>query len=155
MIWKRHSFILIFIFYLTSSTAADVHNSGTMNPSNPFIHTEGKLLIDGSGKPLQLMGISFNNEAWNDFSQPQDKHNNQSDYQKIAGMGFNSVRLYLNYRWFEEDNKPYIYTKSWLQWLDQSIQWAKSSGIFVILTLCNPQGGIQGSDKGIETLEEP
>lgn len=63
----------------------------------------------------------------------------KEDFANIRRMGFNSVRLTLDYRWFEDEQGHYL--SSGFQWLDLVLAWAEEHSIKVILDMHAPQGG--------------
>ena len=65
-------------------------------------------------------------------------------------MGFNSVRFYINYCFFEDDAAPYKYKESGFKWLDKNVKWAKKYGMGIIINMHCPQGGYQSSGNGME-----
>jgi endoglucanase len=113
-----------------------------------FIHQQGETLVDGQGKPMTFKGIAFGNEVWNDTGNPLNSDHAGIDFLRVKEMGMNSVRFYLNAKWFEDDSKPYEYKATAWQWLDQNIAWAKQNGISLILNMHAPQGGYQSQGKG-------
>jgi endoglucanase len=117
-------------------------------PPLGFIHQQGEILVDGQGKPMTFKGIAFGNEVWSDGNNPLNNDHTGIDFLRVRRMGMNSVRFYLNYKWFEDDSKPYTYKATGWQWLDQNITWAKQNGISLILNMHVPQGGYQSDGKG-------
>ena len=96
--------------------------TGLPPEKNTFIHAEGRYLADGDGNRVFLKGIAFTNHvfSWeqsgNDWN-PSPDHPSGTDYENIRDLGFNSVRFYLNYRFFENDTSPYVYKESGFDWL--------------------------------------
>ncbi len=111
-----------------------------------FIHREGTKLIQHE-KEIHLRGMSFGNLVWVDREIPS-AHHNEKDYQRLADLGMNAIRFYLNYKTFEDDNSPYSYKQSGWDWIDQNIAWAKKHGIYLILNMHVPQGGFQSQCEG-------
>lgn len=72
----------------------------------------------------------------------------ESDIQLIAGKGFNTVRVPLDYRWFtKEDFMGETSDKDCYQILDRLFKWCKSSNLYVILDMKSAPGG-QSEDGG-------
>jgi endoglucanase len=115
--------------------------------TNTFLHSSGKIIVDGSGQPLQLKGIAFGNEVWSDKEIPNTHHTEQ-DFKRVKDMGMNVIRFYMNYKTFENDNAPYQYKKTGWDWIEQNIAWAKKYGIYLILNMHVPQGGFQSNGDG-------
>jgi len=61
-------------------------------------------------------------------------------------MGFNAIRLLMNYVIFEDDASPGIFKNDGWHWLDRAIMLAKNAGLYLMLDMHVPQGGYQ-SDK--------
>ena len=57
----------------------------------------------------------------------------ESDFQRIAEMGFNCVRVPFNSRLIEE--RAYIYDLDGVRYLDDVIRWGEKHGVWVILDL--------------------
>ncbi|MCX5681566.1 MAG: glycoside hydrolase family 5 protein [Candidatus Omnitrophica bacterium] len=57
----------------------------------------------------------------------------ESDFQNIAKLGFNCIRLPFHHGLVE--TKPYQYSEEGLRYLDQALQWAKKYKLYVILDL--------------------
>lgn len=100
-----------------------------------FIQTEGQKLVDENGKQYIIKGINFYNQMNKQPSLPPTTDHDEASFQEIAEMGFNSVRFYLNYQLFEEDNNPYVYKETGFAWIDQNIKWAKKYGIRLVLDM--------------------
>jgi endoglucanase len=113
-----------------------------------FIRQQGNQIVDGQGQPMTFKGIAFGNEVWSNDPIPNNRDHSEIDFQRVKAMGMNSVRLYLNYKWFEDDSKPYQYKETGWQWLDQNITWAKKNGISLVLNMHVPQGGFQSQGEG-------
>jgi endoglucanase len=64
----------------------------------------------------------------------------EDDLRFIKSLGCNVVRLPLNYRHFESDNRPFEYKPEGFALLDQVIGWARTQHIYVILDLHAIQG---------------
>ena len=112
-----------------------------------FVHAEGRMLVL-RGEPYLIKGMAMGNDVWsNPTSAPVGDHD-ESSYQELSALGFNSVRFYLNYALFEDDANPYQYRQEGFNWLDQNIAWAKKHGIRLILNMHYPQGGYQSQGNG-------
>ncbi len=144
---------LIIAFLLSVALLA---GCGSKGDDMGFIHVENGKIVDGSGNPVWLKGIALGNDVWSNPTEPVLTSHDESSYEDIASMGFNSVRFYLNYQLFEDDANPYIYKEEGFEWLDKNIKWAKKNGIGLILNMHVPQGGYQsqGNGTGLWTDEE-
>ncbi len=122
-----------------------------------FVHSYGSALVQGSDQDtLYLRGINFNNFWLDDgspdwiFDDPNDNgipqpyaFGNLDWFTDAREVGFNVVRVTLNYRLFEDNATPFTYHPSGWSFLDQYVQWAKSLGIYLILDMHVPPGGLQ------------
>jgi endoglucanase len=120
-----------------------------------FIRQQGDKLVDGQGKPMTFKGVAFGNEVWNSDPNPFNSDHSGIDFLRVKEMGMNSVRFYLNYKWFEDDSKPYEYKAIGWQWLDQNISWAKQNGLSLVLNMHFPQGGYQSGGQGDALWNNP
>lgn len=114
----------------------------------------GSRIVGKDGVPLLLKGVAFGNEVWSNNPFPTN-HHDAVDYHRIAKMGMNAVRFYLNYRTFESDAKPFVYQESGFAWLDSNIAWAKAAKVYLILNIHVPQGGFQSLGEGLELWNKP
>lgn len=112
-----------------------------------FLKAQGRSLVDASGKPVALRGVAFGNEVWSDARIPL-KHHGAADYGRVASMGMNAVRFYLNYKTFEADGEPYKYLPDGWAWLDSNVAWAKRNRVYLMLNMHIPQGGFQSLGTG-------
>lgn len=122
--------------------------------ASAMFRVEGEQIVTGSGAPVQLRGIAFGNEVWEHTEIPSAHHDGR-DYARVRKMGMNSVRFYLSYKTFEEDDAPGRYKQSGFDWLDQNIEWAKQNEIRLVLNMHAPVGGYQGSGGGDALWEKP
>ena len=117
----------------------------------PRLHVKGAQIVDGEGRTVRLRGVAFGNEVWGNVRVPR-RHHAEVDYQRVAAMGMNAVRFYMNYRTFEPAAAPTSGSSSgsasrpasaatsgsanpppadgW-QWLDDNIAWARKNGVYL------------------------
>lgn len=112
-----------------------------------FWKVRGSRIEDGSGREVQLRGIAFGNQVWEHVPIPS-AHHTGTDFQVVRSMGMNSVRFYLSYKSFEDDDQPFEYKQSGWAWLDQNVEWAKEAGVRLILNMHAPVGGYQSGGEG-------
>jgi endoglucanase len=117
-----------------------------------FIKCQGNHLIF-NGQEMHLKGICFTNDVYS-HNGISETHHDAKDFKRVAGMGMNCIRFYMNYLAFEDDENPYHYKSSGFKWLDQNIAWAKKYGIFLVLNMHIPQGGFQSNGKGNALWEQ-
>lgn len=136
----RHPGILFIAFLLPASASAQF-------PS--FLKVQGRSVVDAGGKPVHLRGVAFGNEVWTDTRIPLH-HHSEADFRRVAAMGMNVVRFYLNYKTFESDAKPYAYLPDGWAWLDSNIVWARRHQVYLILNMHVPQGGFQSTGRAFD-----
>jgi len=64
----------------------------------------------------------------------------EEDLKFIKDLGCNLIRIPLNYRHFEDDDRPFEYKESGFALLDRVIGWARALQLYVILDLHAVQG---------------
>lgn len=134
-----------------------------------MLQVKGKQVVDGKGNPVQLRGTCIggwmNMENFiNGFPGTEtmlrtaiikalgkdrgtffverflDHFFNESDIQWIKESGANVIRLPLNYRHFEDDEKPFVYKEAGFKRLNKVINWCQNHEIYVILDMHAVQG---------------
>lgn len=138
---------------LTPSCSVRPLSTADTTPPESFIKRDGQKLIKGN-EEVWLKGVSFGNEVWTDNPVPTTHHDEQ-DFERVAAMGMNVIRFYLNYKTLEDDAAPYKYKQAGWDWLDQNIRWAKKHGIYLILNIHVPPGGFQSNGNGGALWENP
>lgn len=133
----------MFLGICSSMTPASEAKAATT--ISTFLHVDGTEIVEENGTPVQIKSIGFGNDVWASPASPTLTHHDESSYEELAALGFNSVRFYLNYKWFEDDANPYTYKESGFEWLDQNIAWAKANGIRLVLNMHVPQGGFMSA----------
>jgi endoglucanase len=129
----------------------------TLSPASPaaaadptpsaLLRVRGAKIVDGAGHVVALRGVAFGNEVWSNARLPR-RHHDETDYQRVAAMGMNAVRFYMNYRTFESDAAPGKYLDDGWQWLADNIAWAKKHGVYLVLNMHVPPGGFQSLGAG-------
>lgn len=119
-----------------------------------FYRVDGTDVVDSTGQPVQLKGISLGNMLWSSYD-PVDNDHSEESFRELSELGFNCVRFYLSYHYFEDEHNPYHYKESGFAWLDQNIAWAKKHNIRLILNMHAPQGGYQSSGEGLALWQDP
>jgi len=122
-------------------------------PTGP-LRVRGAQIVDAKGKPVTLTGVAFGNDVWSNVRLPR-KHHDDADFERVARMGMNAVRFYMNYRTFEADAAPGKYLDDGWQWLDDNVAWAKKHGVYLILNMHVPPGGFQSNGGGKALWEKP
>lgn len=121
----------------------------SIDNSPDLVSVQGQTILDENGNPLLLQGVAFGNEVWTDNPYPSN-HHDERDFQRVADMGMNAIRFYMNYKTFEDDANPYEYKEKGWDWIDQNIEWAKKHNVYLILNMHVPQGGFQSNGDGLE-----
>jgi len=119
-----------------------------------LLQVRGAELVDGAGQPIVLRGVAFGNEVWQGVAVPR-MHHAEADYARVASMGMNSVRFYLNAVSFEDAQNPGQYKAEGWAWLDDNVRWARAHGIYLILNQHVPAGGFQSAGEGRALWKEP
>ncbi|MFQ5490712.1 MAG: glycoside hydrolase family 5 protein [Phycisphaerae bacterium] len=135
------------------------------SPPSSFIRASGKQLVVGaalSPETIQLRGINVQNH-WllspDDLSTPffnddEDRgvpiaslipeRFDETVVSNIASLGMNVIRNGINFRQFEDNADPYVYKPEGWALLDRQIALAKQAGLYTIIDLHVPPGGLQG-----------
>ena len=119
------------------------------NPEG-IVQTDGTKLVYPDGTEYDIRGISFANQVYDNPSSVTKTHHDENAYKILSEMGFNSIRFYINYGIFEDDENPYEYKEEGFAWIDKNIEQADKYGIKLILNMHYPQGGYQSTGTGIE-----
>lgn len=128
--------------------------SGQHRPDE-FFHAEGGAIVSPAGETAVLRGMGFGNNVWVSSLADIGLHHNEDSFREMSELGFNSVRFLLNYRWFEDDENPYVYKQEGFDYIDRSIAWAKKYNIGLVLNMHCPQGGYQSQGNGAALWTDP
>ncbi len=141
-----------FDFYSDDFVLGELENYTPPSSShaNDFVKASGKTLVVGAANtPILLQGINVTVPV-DASDSPEDIWNVKSvslkDFKNIKQMGFNAIRLHMNYKTFEDDNNIGNFKADGWHWLDRAISYAKEAGVYVLLDMHGAQGGYQ-SDK--------
>jgi len=134
-----------------------------------FLHVEGNQILNGRGEVVQLRGFCLGGwmnmenfmagypghetgaraavgdvlgveKARFFFEHYLDYFFGEDDLIFIKSLGCNVIRVALNYRHFENDDKPFEYKAEGFARLDQLVNWARDHELYVILDLHAVQG---------------
>jgi endoglucanase len=111
-------------------------------------------IVDGGGHVVMLRGVAFGNQVWSSVRLPRKDHA-EVDYQRVAAMGMNVVRFYMNHLTFQSDAAPDTMLADGWQWLDDNIAWAKKNHVYLVLNMHVPPGGFQSLGNGKALWESP
>jgi hypothetical protein len=85
-------------------------------------------------------------EAKNFWSEFRKNYITAADIQRIAGLGYNSVRPALNSRLFLSESGTCTGTEEGFVLLDNLIAWCKANGVYVIIDMHGAPGGQTGQN---------
>jgi aryl-phospho-beta-D-glucosidase BglC (GH1 family) len=134
-------------YYLDDVEIATTSYVAPTSSSDALLRIASNKIVDKTNTPTRMKGINI--IAYSDDQTIKaekfanytyfniDKH----DMFTIKEMGFNSIRISLWYKYFEDDTNPNVYKSFGTQWLDTVIGWAKEAGLYVMLDMHAPQGG--------------
>ncbi len=74
------------------------------------------------------------------FDEMLDNYLREEDIKFMKEVGFNSIRVPINYRHFEDDNSPFIYKKAGFDRFSRLITLAKKYELYLIIDLHAAQG---------------
>lgn len=125
--------ILIIVTFIFYSCVKDVNT----NPDNSFkdyIKVKGTKLYDpNSSDYFYIKSMGLGNDAFNSDTtfmsteEIQPRHHSERSYKELADLGFNTVRYYMAYLWFET-NEAAVFSE-----IDKNISFAKKNNIHIIL----------------------
>ncbi len=139
---------LSLLLIVSLSTCAGTPKRPPARPTG-FVQADGMRLMDGEGRPLILRSVHFDNGVFLERQDdPYRNEHNEDDMRRAAEMGFNCIRFGLNYKQFENDEKPGSWKESGFDWLDANIGWARAHDVGLILVMMIPQGGYQSNLQG-------
>ncbi len=142
--------------------------------TNPMLHAVGSRLLDAEGNPVLLRGVNLGGwldwEGWmfsegfiseteiltrlemlvgSDAAQAFRRgiYSNfiaAGDLRKIAALGFNSVRVPVNYRLLDSQAHKAVYEEAGWQLLDRLLDWCDQYHLYAVLDLHAAPGGQSG-----------
>jgi hypothetical protein len=99
-----------------------------------------------------LLGPEKANRFWHEF---RENYITEADIQRIAELGYNSVRPAINSRVLLTQSDPPECAEEGFRLLDHLIAWCKASGIYVILDMHAAPGGQTGQNIDDSANDEP
>jgi len=135
-----------------------------MNLNTDFLRVKGKNIVNGRGESVRLRGVCFGGwlnmenfitgypanesdfraaitkvlgegKAKFFFDRFLDYFITEDDIRFLKELGTTVVRIPLNFRHFESDDKPFEYKNEGFKILDKVISWCRKHQIYVILDL--------------------
>lgn len=120
-------------------TPNDTISNSKNNFTKQISVKDGNLYDNNSNELFQIIGINFDNNTWNlDITAINTGHD-ETSYNELAAIGFNTIRFGLAYNMTLQDN--------FFEWLDTNIKQAEKAGLKIILDMHASQDGIQIRDK--------
>ncbi len=100
----------------------------TNNPP-PFLHVQGRDILDASGQPVLLRGVNMDTYYWAYTWDPTASltYATQADIQYLDELGATVIRLSLHWRYFD--------TSLGYDLIDSYLDWCEQAGIYVILDM--------------------
>lgn len=91
----------------------------------------------------ELTGKEYSKRFWQEF---RNNYIRKEDIQYMAKLGYNSVRIPINWRVLMEDAEEIIWKEEGFQLIDRCIEWCKDEKMYVFLDLHGAPGGQTGSN---------
>ncbi|MDD5140166.1 MAG: family 78 glycoside hydrolase catalytic domain [Verrucomicrobiales bacterium] len=99
-----------------------------------------------------LIGPENGNHFWSEF---RKNYITEADIQRIAALGFNSVRPALNSRLFVSASGKPTGAEEGFRLLDNLVKWCKAHGLYVIIDLHGAPGGQTGMNIDDSANDQP
>jgi len=100
----------------------------------------------------ELLGPEQAKQFWTEF---RGNYITEADIQRIAGLGYNSVRPALNSRLFLSETEPPQRVEEGFVLLDHLVGWCKTHGIYVVLDMHAAPGGQTGQNIDDSANDQP
>ena len=99
-----------------------------------------------------LIGSDKAGRFWKEYRR---QYMSEKDIQRIAELGFNSVRPALNASLFLTEGAEPVYVDEGFELLDNLIRWCKQNGIYVIIDMHAAPGGQTGQNIDDSANDQP
>jgi endoglucanase len=99
-----------------------------------------------------LIGPENGQRFWSEFRR---NYVTDADIQRIAQLGYNSVRPALNSRLFLTGTNASVYAEEGFLLLDNLVGWCKANGVYVIMDMHGAPGGQTGQNIDDSANDEP
>lgn len=142
-----YSCSLIELFNKNNSSNTNKSSVLEIEKKSGFVYTDGSKFVDYDGNEFKIKGMNFSNNVYasDNFKYSWAKDHNEESYKELSELGFNTIRYYLNYRMFESDDNPGVYSEEAFGYMDQEIACAKKYGMRILF---NMHYGYQSSGSG-------
>ncbi|MFA5786620.1 MAG: cellulase family glycosylhydrolase [Actinomycetota bacterium] len=137
---RRHALLLIYASacVLIAGPASATAPSGQEPPGTrlPHLSVRDARVTDEHGRTVLLRSVNVNQLG--DYFQgnpkvPSTLPFSRTDLERIAAIGFNSVRLLVH--WSRLEPKPGVHDESYLSQIRQAVTWAGELGLYVVLDM--------------------
>lgn len=136
--------IALFVSILNGSQSCHQKKSltiGDQENKSEFVSIEGQNFIDPQGRTLTLHGINVvNKNSENNYL----GHISKEEFAMFKAWGFNVIRLGII--WDGLEPEPGVYNEAYLKGIDQMIQWASESDLYVFLDMHQDLYSVEFSD---------
>lgn len=105
----------------------------TAGSARDFVRTQGdKLVVGDAQDEVRLRGVAIYKSNRPDPS--------VGDYEELAGLNVNTVRLAFSYRHFYDEDAPDVYKEDAWNWIDAHVALARKYEMRLILQNCGVEG---------------
>lgn len=102
----------------------------------------GKAILLSESTMMDRLAQIIGGQAAQDFrNQIYSNFITETDFQRMAQLGFNSVRLPINAKILEDDAQPYVYKQSGWDYIDHALTWGEKYSVYVVLDMHSVPGG--------------
>ena len=91
----------------------------------------------------ELTGVDYAQQFWSTF---RKSYITAKDIEGIAQLGYNSIRVPINYRLFMEEGEEIIWKEEGFDLLDQCVEWCEQFGLYMWIDLHGAPGGQTGAN---------
>lgn len=110
--------------------------AGARSLELPPLRVEDRMIVDQNGSAVILRGAAVNQLG--DYFQanpevPSTLPLEKADFEQMAAMGMNSVRLVVH--WSRLEPEPGVRDREYLGQIKRAVDWARDAGIYVILDM--------------------
>ncbi len=141
------AFIIIFCFLCFASCKKEVEKVENIpmqkvnNWDIQWLTTSGRHIVDEQGQYIQLRGINQRVPFLFDVTFADGRYDNEyvppftkEDVQEIAKLGFNHLRLPINWSAFEPQKDVYM-REEFFEKIHEVLDWCRAVGIYVLLDI--------------------
>ena len=138
---RRARALLLLLLPLAVAACSDAGGGGASDPLRlPALHAEpdpvaGGRIVDAEGREVLLRGVNVNAlaEYWASSEFPTTFPFTADDADRIAGVGWNAVRLLLS--WSRVEPAPGVYDEAYLDEVEAAVRALAQRGVYSIVDL--------------------